>query len=389
MDQSNNSKDTFLEQLQQSLENGTFIKVTLSKKGNKSSDLKNVYGRLVEIKSEVKFSMQIRYETRDEVKNIAVKDVNTQMDEWLGHDFLNADLFTSQKDYSLQYNKKRKARLFERPASQPEKPSLQHNRDKNRMIEAHGNPYLPAMGVTNQQGEILKAGHKKYRQINKYVEIIDALVRQQALPNDAHIVDMGSGKGYLTFALYDYLRNQQSLRCSITGIELRPKLVEFCNDLADQCDYEELAFLSKDIHDYHPEKIDMLIALHACDIATDIAIAKGILAKAKIIVVAPCCHKQVRKAMKHNNSLSAVLKHGILEERQAELLTDGIRSLMLEAHGYQTKVFEFISTEHTSKNLMITAVQGKPQKEAFDKIEEIKKEYGIEYHYLEKLLPSQ
>jgi hypothetical protein len=176
------------------------------------------------------------------------------------------------------------------------------------------------------------------------------------------------------------------LGVSMTGIELRSNLVEFCNDLANKSEYHQLEFLSKDIHDYHPEKINMLIALHACDIATDIAIAKGIQADAEIIVVAPCCHKQVRKAMKHENELSAVLKHGILEERQAELITDGIRALLLEAHGYQTKVFEFISTEHTSKNLMITAVKSQPKEGALAQVKAIKEQFGIEFHYLEKLL---
>jgi hypothetical protein len=333
--------------------------------------------------------LQYRFETRDEVKNIALPRAKMTIADMLGNDFLNADLFTTTADYSLQFNKKRKGRFFQKAASQSEKPSQEHNRQKHRFIQAENNPYLPAMGVTNAKGDILKDGQRKFRQINKYIEIIDALIRQQALPSDAHIVDMGSGKGYLTFALYDYLHHQMNWGISMTGIELRSNLVEFCNDLANKSEYQQLEFLSKDIHDYHPEKINMLIALHACDIATDIAIAKGIQADAEIIVVAPCCHKQVRKAMKHENELSAVLKHGILEERQAELITDGIRALLLEAHGYQTKVFEFISTEHTSKNLMITAVKSKPKEGALAQVQAIKKQFGIEFHYLEKLLTNR
>lgn len=383
------AKEQFLEAFDESLKNETFIKITLSKKGSKSADLKNVYGRLVSIKNELMLSLQYRFETRDEVKNIALPRAKKTIADMLGNDFLNADLFTTTADYSLQFNKKRKGRFFQKAASQSEKPSQEHNRQKHRFIQAENNPYLPAMGVTNAKGDILKDGQRKFRQINKYIEIIDALIRQQALPSDAHIVDMGSGKGYLTFALYDYLHHQMNWGISMTGIELRSNLVEFCNDLANKSEYQQLEFLSKDIHDYHPEKINMLIALHACDIATDIAIAKGIQADAEIIVVAPCCHKQVRKAMKHENELSAVLKHGILEERQAELITDGIRALLLEAHGYQTKVFEFISTEHTSKNLMITAVKSKPKEGALAQVQAIKKQFGIEFHYLEKLLTNR
>jgi len=197
---------------------------------------------------------------------------------------------------------------------------------------------------------------------------------------------MGSGKGYLTFALYDHLRNNKKVEASMVGIELRPKLVDFCNELAQSTGFEKLQFLAQDIEEYKAEKIDMLIALHACDIATDIAIAKGIKAGASTIVVAPCCHKQIRKEMQCETALQSVLKHGILEERQAELLTDGIRALLLEAHGYKTKVFEFISTEHTPKNLMITATKAPARPEALEQIAKIKADFGIGYHYLERLL---
>ena len=152
-------------------------------------------------------------------------------------------------------------------------------------------------------------------------------------------------------------------------------------------DFIGLYFQQKSIEEIILSNIDMVIALHACDIATDMAIAKGIQAKAKFIIVAPCCHKQVRLAMKYNNQLTPILKHGILEERQAELLTDGIRALILEAYGYKTQVFEFISSEHTAKNIMITAVK----KSSFDpsgikKVEEIKRLFGIEYHFLQKTM---
>ena len=163
--------------------------------------------------------------------------------------------------------------------------------------------------------------------------------------------------------------------------------MHFCNSLAEELQYTGLHFIAEDINDYQPERLDMLIALHACDTATDLAIAKGIRGGAQIIIVAPCCHKQIRGQMSCQTTLQPILKHGILEERQAELLTDGIRSLLLEAHGYQARVFEFISTEHTAKNLMITGIKrGKASVEALEKVQSIKQAYGIEFHYLEKLL---
>ena len=379
--------EQFLTHVNESLHNGRFIKLTLSKKGNKTSSLKNTYTRLIMLKGKTVFSMQFRYDTKDEVKNFPIIEATTQVKKYLGSDLLNADLFTQDADLSLQYNKKRKARLFVKKASMQVSDTIeQHDKAKKRLIQTEKNLYLTEMGITNQNGILLKNGQRKFKQINKYIEIIDALIRQKELPSNAHIVDMGSGKGYLTFALYDYLRHKRGLNIKITGIELRPKLVDFCNELAAKCGFEGLCFISKDIHDYQPERIDMLIALHACDIATDIAIAKGIQSNSSIIVVAPCCHKQLRKAMQHSNELSPILKHGILEERQAELLTDGIRALLLEAYGYSTKVFEFISSEHTSKNLMITASRSKPRLEALEHVQKIKKDFGIEFHYLERLL---
>ena len=172
----------------------------------------------------------------------------------------------------------------------------------------------------------------------------------------------------------------------IKGIELRTELVSQSNEVAKKYQFDQLQFIAQDIHDFPNSEIDMLIALHACDIATDIAIAKGIKADAEIIITAPCCHKQIRQQMQGSPTLSPILKHGILEERQAELITDGIRALLLEAYGYKTKVFEFISNEHTSKNLMITALKAEASPNALEKVNQIKQEFGIEYHYLEKLL---
>ena len=142
----------------------------------------------------------------------------------------------------------------------------------------------------------------------------------------------------------------------------------------------------KSIDEANVQGTDMVIALHACDIATDMAIAKGIQAGAQFIIVSPCCHKQIRSVMKHQNALSPILKNGILEERQAEIITDGIRALLMEAHGYRTQVFEFISSEHTGKNLMITGVKSTPNKNALIEVDNIKKLFGISYHYLETLL---
>ena len=201
---------------------------------------------------------------------------------------------------------------------------------------------------------------------------------------------MGSGKGYLTFALYDYLTNTLNLSPRVTGVELRTELVEKCNAIAAKAGFGNLSFVTGSIDSAELPAVDMLIALHACDTATDQAIYRGIKAGAKVIICAPCCHKQIRKQINPSNELKSITRFGILEERQAEMLTDAIRALVLEAFGYKTKVFEFISTEHTPKNVLIVGVKAEATKEvnlaSVEKIKNLKALCNIEYHELEKLM---
>ncbi|MDZ7879189.1 MAG: SAM-dependent methyltransferase [Saprospiraceae bacterium] len=381
--------ERFVEKLRQHVQNQTFIKITLAKPKS-DTELKNLYGRIVEIKKQPRLSLTFRYKTRDEVKNYDFTEGVDFLSNQIGTAFMNADMWTTESDMSLQIDKKGEARLIEKKASHTEGSlAVQHNHEKTRRLDPQ-QAYFHALEITDAKGSVTPTGQKKFRQIDKYIEIIESLVRETDLPNDPIIVDMGSGKGYLTFALYDFLKNNLKQYPSVFGIELRPKLVEFCNKLSEKCRFEKLSFIAQDINTFETERLDMLIALHACDTATDIAIAKGIRSGAKIIVVAPCCHKQLRKQLKENNNvmneMSPILRHGIMEERQAELLTDGIRALLMEAHGYKTKVFEFISTEHTPKNVMIVGIKGKPKPEALVQVAAIKKHYGIGYHALEQML---
>ena len=389
------SHPQFITDFQSAFADGQLIKGTLSKPTAQAAEgLKNVYFRPVSLKSGLKVAFNYRYQTRDEVKNYTLDEAIAQLEAMLGNELLNADLFTTEHDISLQFGKNGIPTLTRRKSSQAETPDTAHNREKHRLLDPAA-PWLHLLGITNARGEVLATAQDKWRQINKYLEIIESLVREHPLPDEAHIADMGSGKGYLTFALYDFLTNRLGLSVRITGIELRPKLVEFCQKTAQQVGFQHLQFIAQDINTYQPERLDMLIALHACDTATDMAIAAGIRQQAEIIVVAPCCHKQIRKEMDTRNELAPVLRHGILEERQAEILTDGIRALLLEANSYKTAVFEFISTEHTAKNVMITAVYNKRQaadtkrrEEALNKVAALKSGFGISTHFLEKLLPA-
>ena len=372
---------------------GQLLKCTLSKPTAAAPEgLKNVYLRPVELKKGLHIAFNFRYKTRDELKNFELNEAVNQLEKMLGAQFLSADLLTPERDFSLQLDPKGEARFSEKKPSQktPSEMPTAHNRPKKRLLDPTA-PWLHLLGITNAKGEVLAAHQDKWRQINKYLETIESLLRDSPLPAGAHIADMGSGKGYLTFALYDFLTNHLQFEVHITGIELRPALVDFCNKTAQSVDFQNLKFIAQDIADYHPARLDMLIALHACDTATDLALAVGIRQKARIIVVAPCCHKQIRREMQTQNELAPLLQHGILEERQAEIVTDGIRALLLEAEGYHTKVFEFVSTEHTAKNLMITASMdgrrlNQRRADALEKVAALKIGFGIKQHWLEKLL---
>ena len=385
-----NPLKSFLDFFAESLQSNTFIKITLSHKRDKSSDLNNVFGKVVKVKNELKISFVYRYPTKDITKNFDFQTARQLIAEMLAKDFFQADIFTASENRFLIINNKGDVKVNRKTVALAEVPAYSHDKSKKRYILPQNNIYLNELGITTSDGKIKNTMEDKYRQINKYIEIIDAIVGAAALPENFSVVDMGSGKGYLTFALYDYLVNHLKKKADITGVEFRKELVEKTNLIAHKAGFGKLHFKTGSIQDTVVKKMDMLIALHACDTATDDAIFSGIQHHAQIIICAPCCHKQIRKQMNPDNVLKHLIKYGILAERQAELLTDALRAMLLEAYGYKTKVFEFISSEHTPKNVLIVGTKRKqsviPDENILRDISEIKKVYNIEFHYLEKLL---
>jgi len=363
--------------LEESLANMDFIKLTLSSKKDPMAVLKNLYVKVVAIKAGNRLSMVYRYPTKDVTKNFTFPEGIIVIKEALLNDFFQAIMITSEKELHYMQFPNGKSALKVKASAELMKPVFVHDKQKKRYVTAENNVYLHLLGVTTTEGKVKKGMEDKFRQINKYVEVVSHVVEQANLPENFSIADMGSGKGYLTFALYDYLTNAMNLQPKVVGVELRPDLVKQCNAIAQKSE---------------TGAIDMLIALHACDTATDEAIYRGISQKAGVIITAPCCHKQVRKQMNPPNVLSEITKFGILEERQSEILTDTIRALMLEAYGYQTRVFEFISTEHTPKNVLIVAVKRDDastiDQTKIDRIVELKALFGIQQHHLEILLNS-
>lgn len=383
-----NDLQEFLTKTAQSAQNGEFVKLALNKKASNEQEIQNIYARLVEIKGGEMLSFTYRYKTKDVISNYSIEDAIKLLNTILGKSFLNADLFTTKADYQLRYNSKYIPKMLVNKPSHTKATSKNHDNNKQRFVETNNNVYLKSLGIVDQHGEIIKSMYDKYRQIDKYIEIVDSLLNSIDLPDSLKIVDMGSGKGYLTFALYDYLTNKLGKKAIMRGVELQENLVKICNGIAQKAEFHNLEFVQGEIKNNNDEFVDILIALHACDTATDDAIYMGIKNNATLIITAPCCHKQVRMNMEIPENLRPILKNGILFERQAEILTDGLRALILEKHGYKSRVFEFISNEHTAKNLMITAIRSNTGRDVaiIDKeIEYIKETYGIKYHHLERL----
>lgn len=377
----------FFEKFTASFSNNSFVKITLSKPAYKGDGLLNIYFRLVEIKNEMVISATYHYQTNDQVKNYTLEQSQSLLKELLNQKFKVATLFSLTEDFTIQFSKKGKATTRVAAPSFEQKPPITH--DKPKIARAKLGRYLNLLGVTDENNVVIPKMADKFKQINKYLEVIESLLKNTDLPKKITVVDMGSGKGYLTFALYDFLVNQKKIDAAITGIEARKDLVDFCNKTAQECGFENLHFEHQTIQNFNAKKIDILIALHACDTATDDAIFKGMQANASLIVTAPCCHKQIRQQLKGTTTTNPILKYGIFKERQYEMVTDTLRALLLEQQHYDANVFEFVSNEHTRKNVMLVGTKSNKKPDEIlvnQKIDEVKKSFGITQHYLESLL---
>jgi hypothetical protein len=385
----------FIGELKWAFEAGFFIKLTIGKPVSDSEEsVQKIVIRVVEIQQEKKLSFVYKYPTKHITKNYSLEESIAELNTLLREAFSNAVLFTTAKDMRLSFNRKKKSNIrYSKPTcTLPD--STQHDTQKERFISIDNNQYLKDLGVVIEGGQLSYNMRSKYRQINRYIETIDTLIASSNLREKTRldIVDMGSGKGYLTFSLYDFLTNTLKKEAHIAGVEMREELAVMCNGIALKCGFEHLHFHQGDIKSYPKTKMDMLIALHACDTATDDAIYQGITSDVSIIITAPCCHRQVRKELRVTNALQSIVDHGILEERQAEIVTDTLRGLILEAYGYKTQIFEFITDEHTHKNVMIVGVKNVQTKDkivSLEKIAELKKLFGIENFYLERLFATE
>lgn len=345
--------------------NETLIRVILSNPSSKDGVIKICARPVLKNKS---LLFQIEEYTKTQVfhKNLTASDAGSYLTGKLSSDtssqtasFKNALVETKSFTANVLVSKKGTITIKKKMNASAKQPkiSLSHNRKKKYILEEGiPVPFLIDLGVMTQNGSIVNAHYDKFRQINRFLEYIEDILPSLPTDRELRILDFGCGKSYLTFAIYYYLKVLKGYPVRITGLDLKEDVIRHCNELAVKYGYDKLEFLCGDIAYYDGcSQVDMVVTLHACDTATDYALAKAVGWGAKVILSVPCCQHELNKQMK-NDLLSPVLHYGILKERMAALMTDGLRAQILEANGYRTQILEFIDMAHTPKNLLIRAV---------------------------------
>lgn len=293
-------------------------------------------------------------------ENMTAEDALEALSGWILHDFRQAQIRMQDEMVTVLVSKKGKATIKSKKAACVETRNLEHNRKKQYIIEeGTAVPFMIDLGVMTESGKIIRTRYDKYRQINRFLEFIEDILPELPTDRTVHIIDFGCGKSYLTFAMYYYLKVLKHYDIRITGLDLKQKVIEDCQALADRYGYDGLQFLCGDIADYNgTDEVDMVVTLHACDTATDYALYKAVKWHASVILSVPCCQHELNRKMQCE-TLSGAFQYGLIKERTAALMTDAMRGQLLEMKGYKTQLLEFIDMEHTPKNILIRGVKSK------------------------------
>ena len=310
-------------------------------------------------------------------KSATINYIAEQMENFFGQ----MELTSAAKTVHVLVSKKGTVTIKQKAQKNEVKPKeLSHNRKKRYILEeGTAIPFLVDLGVQTKEGKIVNSRYDKFRQINRFLEFIQDIVENLPKGRELTIVDFGCGNSYLTFAMYHYLKVMKGFDIRVIGLDLKEDVIAYCNELKDRYGYEKMSFTTGDIASYTGvDAVDMVVTLHACDTATDYALEKAVKWGASVILSVPCCQHELNYQMK-NEELSAVLKYGLLKERIAALVTDGLRAEMLEQCGYDTQVLEFIDMEHTPKNILIRGVKrNKDTKVNFEKYDHCCKALGVD-----------
>ena len=290
-------------------------------------------------------------------ENLSAEEAADRIFEYM-QNMKQMQMETKQWNYTVLVSKKGKLTIKRKAQKNPNKQAdMNHNRKKQYILE-EGTvvPFLRDLGVMTEEGKIVRTKFDKFRQINRFLEFIEDILPQLDKGREVTILDFGCGKSYLTFAMYYYLHELKQYDIRIIGLDLKSEVIRHCNELSVKYGYEKLTFLEGDIADYEGvDRVDMVVTLHACDTATDYALAKAVGWHAKVILSVPCCQHEINRQIE-NDVLKPILKHGLLKERFSAIVTDALRAEYLEREGYEVQVLEFIDMEHTPKNILIRAI---------------------------------
>ncbi|MCI8608180.1 MAG: SAM-dependent methyltransferase [Firmicutes bacterium] len=347
---------------------GQLIKMTLSDRRLKSIPYTKVTFRPVKLAAGLRFQAEYVYEKKVTHENLNDEEAILRAMALMTEDFKQANIFLSDREIQVLAAKSDRPRIVEKAAVKKDLPVLSHNQAKKYIIP-DGSPcdFLIRLGVMDENGKVFQRHYGKFRQINRYLEIVEdvypALTASPQKDRPLRIIDFGCGKAYLTFAIYYYLKILKQRDVEIIGLDLKEDVIQFCNQVAKDLGYGQLQFLMGDIADYTSDHADMVVTLHACDTATDYALINAVAWNTKVILSVPCCQHELFRQIQ-NDLHQPMLKYGILKDRLTEYLTDGLRGLKLEACGYDVAMIEFTSLEHTARNIMIKAVKANPSFEA-------------------------
>lgn len=347
--------EELVDELTLRLTDGSFIGGTISQSRTKTDELKRIKIKPVEIKGQLHIQFEYQYERVLNHENVTPEVLRPHLQQLLER-FRQIHAEFSDEKIHVQLTKKFKVMWKSEKGLSEKVVDLSHNRKKNYLLD-EGTPYpfLVRLGVQTPDGKVKKQKHDKFRQINRFVEFIDDALAHLPKDRTVRILDFGSGKSYLTFALYHYLRIEKGLDIKVTGLDLKKEVIEECSTIAKDLGYDNLEFLVGDINDYNDEtSVDMVVTLHACDVATDMALARAVKWGAKVILSVPCCQHELF-AQVNSPALDVMLQHGLIKERFAALATDSIRAELLSLVGYEAQLLEFIDMEHTPKNILIRA----------------------------------
>jgi len=371
------------------IENETFIYGVFSNLRKKNvDDFTKVNMKPVLIKDELKFQFTYEYPTKVLHKNLNPLESVDEVENLLRETFRQGMVFTTEADYQILISKKGKVSILKKNPTR-ESIDLSHNRKKLYILE-EGKPidFFVRLGIMNAKGKVLAKKYDKFRQINRFLELVADVIPHLDKNRSLNIIDFGCGKSYLTFALYYYLVTILNLDVNIIGLDLKEDVINFCNRVAGDLNYEKLKFKHGDIKDFEGVKeVDMVVTLHACDTATDAALVKAVNWDAQVILSVPCCQHEFFDKI-YNPVLEPMMTHGIIKEKLASLVTDSLRANVLEILGYQVQLLEFIDMEHTPKNILIRAIKtgNRDNTYAIKKYKEFKEFWNLKDLYLENAL---